>query len=71
MIDRTPTDDERAGMAWWNVLTEPSRQYWMRMAGNTGIVADAWAVYKQTMLDDGRDEDGNLVPFVPAERKLH
>ncbi len=42
-----PTADERAGMAWWNALTEAARLYWLRRAGDTGRVADAWAAYQQ------------------------
>lgn len=41
------TPDERAGMTWWNDLTEADRRDWMRRAGDTGRVADASAVYKK------------------------
>ena len=40
------TDDERAGMAWWNALTETDRAFWLRVA-DTAIVAEAWAEYKR------------------------
>lgn len=46
--DRKPTDDERAGMNWWNALTEAERRHWMRKAGDTGIAADAWAAFQRT-----------------------
>ena len=42
-----PPPDERAGMAWWNDLSEAARLYWLRQAGDTGRVADAWAVYQR------------------------
>ncbi|MGG2576106.1 hypothetical protein ACQYZY_28765 [Pseudomonas aeruginosa] len=42
-----PTADEAAGMTWWNALTEDERRYWMATAGDTGVVADAWAAYKR------------------------
>lgn len=41
------TADEAAGMTWWNALTEDERRYWMATAGDTGVVADAWAAYKR------------------------
>jgi hypothetical protein len=40
------TEDERAGMAWWNALTAAERAYWLREA-KTAIVAEAWAEYKR------------------------
>jgi hypothetical protein len=46
-FERKPTVDELTGMRWWNALTLAQRQYWMREAGNTGIVADAWEAYKK------------------------
>lgn len=42
-----PTEDETAGMAWWNGLTDQERADWMERAGNTGVAADAWAAYKR------------------------
>jgi hypothetical protein len=50
-----PTEDELAGMAWWNGLPEYERTRWMGFAGNTGKVADAWEEWKRcvpTFLDD-------------------
>lgn len=41
------TADEAAGMEWWNALHDEARRYWMAQAGNTGVVADAWAAYKR------------------------
>ena len=42
------TSDEDAGMIWWNALTHDGRRYWMATAGDTGVVADAWAAYKRS-----------------------
>lgn len=53
--DDKPTEDELAGMTWWNGLSEYERQRWMKLAGNTGQAADAWAEWKRcvpTFLDD-------------------
>jgi hypothetical protein len=44
--ERKPTPDEVMGMAWWNGLTEQERAWWIQMAGNTGVPADAWAAFK-------------------------
>ena len=45
--DREPTADERAGMVWWNALSEAERLRWMHAAGDTGIAADAWTAYQR------------------------
>lgn len=45
MTTEEMTDDERAGMAWWNNMTEPERLQAMEAAG-TAIPAKAWAHHK-------------------------
>lgn len=47
MSERAPTSDELDGMQWWNLLSEQHRRHWMSRAGDTGRVADAWAVFKR------------------------
>ncbi len=45
------TEDERAGMNWWNNLTESERAQALRDAGWDTYMpspADAWAMYKAT-----------------------
>jgi hypothetical protein len=39
--------DQQDGMIWWNGLPEVERTHWMRQAGDTGRVADAWAWFKR------------------------
>ncbi len=52
-MGRKPTDDEAAGMAWWNALTEAQREQALRDAGwrpggaDVPSVADAWALHKK------------------------
>jgi hypothetical protein len=41
----TNPDDSRAGIAWWNGLTEAERAAWCRKAGSA-VPADAWACFK-------------------------
>ena len=48
MTSEAATADERAGMDWWNALTEDRRAYWLR-AANSAIPAEAWAEYKRTI----------------------
>lgn len=61
-VGRTPTEDEKQGIAWWNVLPEHSRLTWLaeaqrrfREAGEHekslwGVsAADAWAAYKDSL----------------------
>ena len=40
-----PTQDEQAGMAWWNSLGDLDRAYYLAVAG-TAVVAQAWAWFK-------------------------
>jgi len=41
-----PTEDELAGMAWWNAMSEAERAEVLYLA-RTAIVADAWAWHKR------------------------
>jgi hypothetical protein len=50
-----PTDDERAGMDWWNGMTEQQRGAWLETA-KSARPADAWAAYK-------RQRDGQAAPL--------
>jgi hypothetical protein len=45
-----PTPDQLDGMDWWNTLAADERAHWMRQAGDTGRVFDAWATFKQAEL---------------------
>lgn len=38
------TDDEKAGIAWWNALTENDRRTWLDIA-KSARVADAYRAY--------------------------
>lgn len=44
--DREPTADERAGIDWWNSLSERERADWLRRA-SSAKPADAWAEHKR------------------------
>lgn len=39
-LQREPTADEAAGMAWWNAMADAERAKWLAQAG-TAIPADA------------------------------
>lgn len=43
--DREPTDDEAAGIAWWNALPDAERALWLARAA-TAVPAQAWAAHK-------------------------
>jgi len=43
---RQATEDEVAGMRWWNGLTVAERAHWLAEA-RSAVVADAWSVYKR------------------------
>jgi hypothetical protein len=42
--EREPTANERAGMDWWNSLSESERATWLTKA-NSAKPSDAWAAY--------------------------
>jgi hypothetical protein len=44
-VERDPNDDEKAGMAWWNGLSERARALWLQRAASA-VAADAWALFK-------------------------
>ena len=52
-MDRTPTDDELAGMQWWNSMTEAERVKALEAAGWkssgtwTPSAADAWTAHNR------------------------
>jgi hypothetical protein len=49
LLDPVSVRDARLGMAWWNALATAERRYWMDVAGNTGIAADAWHAFKRSL----------------------
>ena len=42
-----PTPDERAGMDWWNALTEAERSLLAAHVADTATPAEAWDAFKQ------------------------
>ena len=46
-VDAGTTPDVSLGMEWWNNLGEQDRMHWMREAGDTGRVVDAWEAFKE------------------------
>lgn len=48
------TQDDLAGIAWWNALTEEDRLFWCR-AAITATPAEAWRYYKRAMSQDVHD----------------
>lgn len=44
--DPVPTDDERAGMEWWNSLDKRMRRYWLERA-NSALPTKAWETFKR------------------------
>mgnify|MGYP001606873553 CR=1 FL=1 len=57
-MERQPTQDEQDGMDWWNGLNERMRKYWMAQA-ETGVVADAWEIYKNARADYAPDDEAS------------
>lgn len=57
-FDREPTDDERAGMTWFNALpSNTQRSYWMDRAARLLAIpyaspAQAWALFKSLRCSD-------------------
>ena len=45
MSERAPTDDEAAGIAWWNSLDQAERGHWLHKTV-AGTAAEAWEAFK-------------------------
>ena len=41
------TEDEQAGVSWWNALTEQERGFWLA-AAMSATPADAWECFKRS-----------------------
>lgn len=61
-------NDDDAGMAWWNRLTEPERRHWLDRAGSARP-ADAWAAFKHDPEDVRlpRADPGVVETCTPAD----
>lgn len=46
---RDPSPDERAGMDWWNGMTEAERGEWLTLSKGESV-ADAWVFFKKAEL---------------------
>ena len=56
------TDDEKAGMDWWNDLTTDERGSWLILAGSA-VPADAWAYFKAHKPVQNHSLSGQESPF--------
>ena len=55
------TDDEKAGIGWWNNLSPVARSYWLSTAGSA-VVADAWAYFKREQAKTAVNQEGKQNP---------
>ena len=66
----TPNDDERAGIAWWNGLSETARSFWLHRVAAAGgptvnpSAADAWEAWK--LLKDDLDRLDRMILTLAA-----
>ncbi len=51
----TTCADDEIGMIWWNHISEREREKWMRLAGDTGVAADAWAAFQASQHHTNRE----------------
>lgn len=45
-VKRSKRGADKAGLEWWNGLTESDRAHWMRVAGSA-VPADAWKAFQR------------------------
>jgi hypothetical protein len=45
-VKRKPTEDDIAGMQWWNAMTEQQRSHWLQVS-KSNVAQHAWDFYKQ------------------------
>jgi hypothetical protein len=54
-LPESVVSNARLGIAWWNSLSEREREKWMRLAGDTGVAADAWAAFQASQHHTNRE----------------
>jgi hypothetical protein len=71
--DPTPTNNEQAGMDWWNGLSEVARAFWIKQTGPS--IADAWARHQAlaglTINDAPRAPEDAAQPVELALIQMH
>ena len=60
-VNEAMTEDEKAGIAWWNSLTHMARSYWLASAG-TAVVAEAWQHFKREQAQTAVYQEGRQKP---------
>ena len=60
-VNKPMTEDEKAGIAWWNSLTHMARSYWLESAG-TAVVAEAWKHFKREQTQTTVNQEGRPEP---------
>ena len=53
-----PEANPEQGIEWWNAMEEASRREWMRAAGDTGRVVDAYRAYLTQLARDEAESQG-------------
>jgi hypothetical protein len=72
-VKQEPTIDERAGMNWWNSLSEQERSQalvaagWKSAAAWTPSAADAWAYHKKSR---GQEDSTMIEPPIHVDLDL-
>jgi len=72
-VKQEPTTDERAGMNWWNSLSEPERSQalvaagWKSGATWTPSAADAWSFHRKSR---GQEDSTMIEPPVHVDLDL-
>ena len=60
-VNEAMTEDEKAGIAWWNSLTHMARSYWFE-TGGTAVVAEAWECFKRHQAKTAVNQEGKQNP---------
>ncbi len=72
-MEKEPTMDERAGISWWNSLSEQERAQalvaagWRSGAAWTPSAADAWAYHKKSR---GQEDSAMSMPLIHVDLDL-
>lgn len=53
-----PETNPEKGIEWWNGMEEANRREWMRAAGDTGRVVDAYRAYLTQLAHDEAESQG-------------
>jgi hypothetical protein len=61
-VNETMTEDEKAGIAWWNSLPDSMREFWVNTRRTDAVIAEAWDCFKRHQAKTAVNQEGKQNP---------